>query len=183
MSEPSPSIVTYLTDEIRELIRLGPVHAMTWVSERDPGCWMQVSVHEGSEHYLTVLCVLPPRVTKTQLDKLLGKVGRRQTQANHGTCLIYYLAQSDGPVQLYEQSPVAAQQCASIIELLWNVQTVEQFQLLGTRGPRIPLYGGERQSIPRSKQAERIESKETIVLPGNPPALPRGKDEGEATGA
>lgn len=183
MSDISPSVVTYLTEEIRELIRLGPVHAMTWVSHSDPGCWMQISVHEGSEHYLTVLCVLPPRITKQQLDKLLGKVGRRQTQANHGTCVIYYLAQSDGSARLYEQAPQAAEQCAAIVSLLWNVRTTEQFQLLGARGPRIPLHGGVRQSVAPVRQSELIESSEPIVLPPNPPALPHGNEEADSAGA
>jgi hypothetical protein len=138
------SVVSYLTQEIRELVRLGAVHSYTWVSNADPGRWMQVSVHDGIQHYLTVLCVLPPDITKAQMDKVVGKVGRKQAQVNHGTCVIYYLAQSDDSAALLDQVPAAARQCASIAGLLWNATKREHLELLGARGPKLPFYGANR---------------------------------------
>jgi hypothetical protein len=143
------SVVSYLTQEIRELVQLGPVHSYTWVSNADPGRWMQVSVHDGTQHYLTVLCVLPPNISKAQMDKVLGKVGRKQAQVNHGTCLVYYLAQCDDSAALLDQAPAAAQQCAAIAGLLWNATKTEQLELLGARGPKLPFYGA-KPSIPAS---------------------------------
>jgi len=134
------SVVTYLTEEIRELVRLGPVHSLTWVSNTDPGRWMQISVHDGAEHYLTVLCVLPPHISKNDLDKAMGKVGRKQAQVNRGTCLVYYLAQSRDANALLELAPHAAEQCAVIAQLLWNAASVSDFELIGARGPKLALY-------------------------------------------
>src|SRR5690242_9263501 len=108
MSDP-PTVVAYLTNELRELVRLGPIHSCTWVSRSDPGRWMQVSVHDGAEHYLSVLCVLPPDVTIEAIDRALGKTARTQKQANHGTCLIYYLAQCADAAKLLELAPAAAE--------------------------------------------------------------------------
>jgi hypothetical protein len=134
------SVAAYLTTEIRELIRLGPIHSLTWLSNIDPGRWMQISVHDGVEHYLTVLCVLPPHISKKALDKVMGKVGRRQTQVNHGACIIYYLAQSKDAESLLQQAGYAAEQCAAIAELLWNAKDVADFELIGARGPKLALY-------------------------------------------
>jgi hypothetical protein len=146
------SVVMYLTNEIRELIRLGPVHSLTWVSNIDPGRWMQISVHDGAEHYLTVLCVLPPHISKKNMDKLLGKVGRRQAQVNHGTCLVYYLAQSCDAQSLLEQAGSSAEQCAAIAQLLWNANSVGDFELIGARGPKLPLYDINVPAITAGKQ-------------------------------
>ena len=166
------SVVAYLTQEIRELVQLGPVHSFTWVSHSDPGRWMQVSVHDGTQHYLTVLCVLPPQISKAQMDKALGKVGRKQAQINHGTCLIYYLAQCDNPAALLDQAPVAAQQCAAIAALLWNASKTEHFELLGARGPKLPFYGGAKRSIPPAATSAHDVITEAPVTPALPEAMP-----------
>jgi hypothetical protein len=142
------SVINYLTDEIRELVRLGPIHAFTWVSHADPGRWMQVSVHDGEQHYITVLCVLPPHMTKQKIDKALGKVGRKQSQVNHGTCLVYYLAQTDNAAALLDMAPSAAEQCAMIAGLLWNASKREHFEMLGARGPKLPFYGAASRTLP-----------------------------------
>jgi hypothetical protein len=137
----APSAVGYLTQKISELIRLGPVHACTWVSHSDPGRWMQVSVHDGEEHYLTALCVLPPDVTLRQMDRLLGKSGRKQAQIDRGMCLVYYLAQCADSAALLEQAPRAAEQCAAMAKLLWGASEPEHFVLLGARGPKLAIQG------------------------------------------
>jgi hypothetical protein len=101
---------------------------------------MQISVHDGAEHYLTVLFVLPPHISKRNLDRVMGKVGRKQMQVNHGSCLVYYLAQSKDADALLEQAAYSAEQCAAIAELLWNATDVGDFELIGARGPKLPLY-------------------------------------------
>lgn len=142
------SVVAYLTEEISELVRLGPIHSYTWVSHTDPGRWLQVSVHDGATHYLTLLCVLPLDIDKDAVDRLLGKVGRKQPQANQGMCLVYYLGQSDDAAALLDQAPLAAQQCAAIAGLLWKADKPEHLQLLGARGPRLPYVNGASASTP-----------------------------------
>lgn len=155
MNNSNDSLVSYLTQELQDLIKLGPVHALTWVSSSDPGRWLQVSVHDGNEHYITALFVLPPRISKSVVDNALGKTGRRQNQTNHGTCLLYYLARTRNAEELLQSSSSAAQQCAEIMKVLWKVQSPEHFELLGARGPKIPLYGGNRPSLPaREGEAE-----------------------------
>jgi hypothetical protein len=151
MSDIAPSVETYLLNQIRELIRLGPIHALTWVSQSDPGSWLQLSVHDGEQHYLTALCVLPPRGAKKQLDRLLGKTGRRQPQANQGVSLIYYLIPSDSAVHLMSQAAKAAHEIATILAFLWKATTVQQIELLGARGPKLPLYEGQSPALPEAR--------------------------------
>jgi hypothetical protein len=155
MSE-SQTVHAYLTREIEKLIRLGPIHSITWVSRSDPGRWMQVSVHDGSEHYLAVMCVLPPNIPVSVVNRALGKPGRTQHQANRGTCLIYYLAQSEDSAALLASAESAADRCAAIAKVLWNASTVDQFELLGSRGPKLPLFpAGGPKAIANAESGRR----------------------------
>lgn len=147
-SQDSMLVEEYMTEQIRDLILLGPVHAFTYVSQRDPGCWMQISVHAGVQHYLTVLCVVPPNASLKELDKALNKVGRKQTQANQGAFVIYYLGLSESAGELLMQTGVMAQQCAQIVAVLWKARSRDQLALLGARGPRIPLPAADKPLLP-----------------------------------
>ena len=152
--EASHSVINYLSEEIRELIRLGPLHAMTWNAEDDPGRWLQLSVHGGEEQYLTVMCVLPPGVKKVDVDRLVGRVGRRQTQVNHGLCLVYYLGRCDSVSMLLAQATVMGEQCAALLSFLWKANAEEQIRRIGARGPRIPYRKEELAAItPADKNA------------------------------
>ena len=152
--ETSKSVITYLAEEIRELIRLGPLHAMTWNSEDDPGRWLQLSMHGGEEQYLSVMCVLPPGVKKGDVDRLVGRVGRRQSQANHGLCLVYYLGRCESVRELSAQAEVMAEQCATLLSFLWKANAEEQIRRIGARGPRIPYRKEELAAItPADKNA------------------------------
>lgn len=136
MSEVSQPVDKYLVREIEDLVSMGSLHGRTWASRDDPGCWLQLSVHEGTEHFLSVLCVLPPRIEKKQVDSLLGKPGRWQVQANHGICLTYYLARCATSEELRAQVPAAAKSCAEMIKLLWGVTHTKEVEMLGVIGPK-----------------------------------------------
>ncbi len=151
--ESSLSVSLYLSEELRELIRLGPLHAMTWNSEEDPGRWIQVSMHSGDERYLTVTCVLPPGAKKSDVDRLVGRVGRRQTQTNNGLCLVYYLGRCESDLELMMQVDTMASQCATLLGFLWKANTEENIRRIGARGPRIPYRKEELSAISSAEKS------------------------------
>lgn len=135
MTAKSPNLCASLTPQIETIIRLGPLHAITWTVRAAPDWWMQVSVHDGRKHYLMLQVLLPPHISSGQCDRALREFSWRQRQVDGRVCLVYYLGRANSTEKLLAQSEEIAEQCAAAMSLLWNVTHPDQIAASAPTGP------------------------------------------------
>lgn len=149
MSSTPPSLVTHLASQIHDLIRLGENHTLTWAAQVDPTYWMQISAHEGNRQYLMLQFILPPHLTLRQTNDIVKQFGGRHIQADRRECLYYYVMRSTSWEELLARADRAAELCAALMHALWGATTVDEVELLGARGPNLPLSAIECGPITR----------------------------------
>lgn len=151
------SVSDYLTAQLQQIVAYGPGHFLHYASSDNPCQWLQISVHGGVCCHLTAQFVLSrtetrlssrgnmcfgdsnPHADKRTLDRVFRQFGGIQAQGLGDSIIVYHLAPSAEPAELYSALTTVGTQCAQALCLLWNARRVEQILLLAARGPRIAI--------------------------------------------